>query len=215
VILSPPGCRSSGSLVGSCSSILLGSCRQDGPVLPTGSPDMMRASAEVFRRRPVCSDLDRPGFHGDLIICLESHHCQRLASQQQTPNFQRVSTFTQVTALPTIFVCRTLKIPVEASDQQKRRISMIFRWKLPVGHLPAETQAMAAFGFTLAAPPGRLQPGTGRPRRQRLRAALMARPISAAALAATSVTPARRPRRSHCPESEYLDYVRGQDIHPG
>ena len=43
----------------------------------------------------------------------------------------------------------------------------------------------------------------------------MAGPISAAALAATSVTPAGRPRRRHCPESEYLAYVRGQDIHPG
>jgi hypothetical protein len=43
----------------------------------------------------------------------------------------------------------------------------------------------------------------------------MARPISVAALAASSVAPARRLRRSHCPESEYLDYVRGQDIHPG
>ncbi|PZS28305.1 MAG: hypothetical protein DLM61_15110 [Pseudonocardiales bacterium] len=43
----------------------------------------------------------------------------------------------------------------------------------------------------------------------------MAGPISAAAFAATSMTPAGRPRRRHCPESEYLDYVRGQDIHPG
>jgi hypothetical protein len=43
----------------------------------------------------------------------------------------------------------------------------------------------------------------------------MAGPISVAALAATSVTPAGCPRRRHCPESEYLDYVRGQDIQPG
>jgi len=43
----------------------------------------------------------------------------------------------------------------------------------------------------------------------------MAGRVSAAALAATSVTPAGGPRRRHCPESEYLSFVRGQDIHPG
>jgi integrase len=43
----------------------------------------------------------------------------------------------------------------------------------------------------------------------------MAGRVSAAALAATSVTPAGRPRRRHCPEWEYLSFVRGQDIHPG
>ncbi len=43
----------------------------------------------------------------------------------------------------------------------------------------------------------------------------MAGTVSAAAMAATSVTTAGRPRRRHCPESEYLAYVRGQDIHPG
>jgi hypothetical protein len=43
----------------------------------------------------------------------------------------------------------------------------------------------------------------------------MAGTVSAAAMAATSVTTQGRPRRRHCPESEYLAYVRGQDIHPG
>jgi integrase len=43
----------------------------------------------------------------------------------------------------------------------------------------------------------------------------MAGRVSAAALAASPVTPAGRPRRRHCPESEYLFHVRGQDIHPG
>ena len=43
----------------------------------------------------------------------------------------------------------------------------------------------------------------------------MAGRVSAAALAASSVTPAGRSRRRHCPESEYLSHVRGQDIHPG
>ena len=37
--------------------------------------------------------------------------------------------------------------------------------------------------------------------------AVRAGPISAAALAATSVTPAGRPRRRHCPEAEYLAFV--------
>jgi hypothetical protein len=36
-------------------------------------------------------------------------------------------------SLPTIFARRALRIPVEASEQCKRRRSMIFRWKLPVG----------------------------------------------------------------------------------
>jgi integrase len=43
----------------------------------------------------------------------------------------------------------------------------------------------------------------------------MAGPISAAALAATSVTLAGKPKRRHCPESEYLAFVCDQDIHPG
>jgi len=43
----------------------------------------------------------------------------------------------------------------------------------------------------------------------------MAGTVSAAAMAATSVTTPGRPRRRHCPESEYLAYVRGQEIHPG
>ena len=43
----------------------------------------------------------------------------------------------------------------------------------------------------------------------------MAGRVSAAALAASSVTPTGRSRRLHCPESEYLSHVRGQDIHPG
>jgi hypothetical protein len=43
----------------------------------------------------------------------------------------------------------------------------------------------------------------------------MAGRVSAAALAASSVTSAGRSRRRHCPESEYLSHVRGQDIHPG
>ena len=43
----------------------------------------------------------------------------------------------------------------------------------------------------------------------------MAGTVSAAAMTATSVTTRDRPRRRHCPESEYLAYVRGQDIHPG
>ena len=43
----------------------------------------------------------------------------------------------------------------------------------------------------------------------------MAARVSAAALAASSVTPTGRSRRRHCPESEYLSHVRGQDIHPG
>jgi integrase len=43
----------------------------------------------------------------------------------------------------------------------------------------------------------------------------MAGRVSAAALAASSVTSAGRSRRRHCPESVYLSHVRGQDIHPG
>lgn len=43
----------------------------------------------------------------------------------------------------------------------------------------------------------------------------MAGHVSAAALAATSPAPAGKPGRRHCPESEYLAFVRGQDIHPG
>ena len=43
----------------------------------------------------------------------------------------------------------------------------------------------------------------------------MAGPISAAALAATSVTLAGKPKRRHCPGSEYLAFVCDQDIHPG
>jgi hypothetical protein len=43
----------------------------------------------------------------------------------------------------------------------------------------------------------------------------MAGTVSAAAMAATSVTTRDRPRRRHCPESEYLAYVRGQDTRPG
>ena len=43
----------------------------------------------------------------------------------------------------------------------------------------------------------------------------MAGYVSAAALAATSPAPARKPRWRHCPEAEYLAFVRGQDIHPG
>ena len=43
----------------------------------------------------------------------------------------------------------------------------------------------------------------------------MAGRVSGAALAASSVTSAGRSRRRHCPESEYLSHVRGQDIHPG
>lgn len=43
----------------------------------------------------------------------------------------------------------------------------------------------------------------------------MAGPISAAALAATSVTLAGKPKRRHCPEAEYLAFVCDQDIHPG
>jgi len=35
--------------------------------------------------------------------------------------------------LLTIFACPPSMIMVEASDQRKRRRSMIFRWKLPVG----------------------------------------------------------------------------------
>ncbi|WP_214109357.1 tyrosine-type recombinase/integrase [Acrocarpospora catenulata] len=42
----------------------------------------------------------------------------------------------------------------------------------------------------------------------------MAGRVSAAALAATSLASAGRPRRRHCPEAEYLGFVRGQDIHP-
>jgi integrase len=42
----------------------------------------------------------------------------------------------------------------------------------------------------------------------------MAGHVSAAALAATSVTPTGRPRRRHCREGEYLAYVRDQDINP-
>jgi integrase len=42
----------------------------------------------------------------------------------------------------------------------------------------------------------------------------MAGYVSAAALTATSVTPPGRPRRRHCPEAEYVAYVRDQDIHP-
>lgn len=42
----------------------------------------------------------------------------------------------------------------------------------------------------------------------------MAGQVSAAALAAFAVMPTARPRRRHCPESEYLSYVRGQDINP-
>jgi hypothetical protein len=29
--------------------------------------------------------MERPGFHGDLIICLESHHCQRLREEPALP----------------------------------------------------------------------------------------------------------------------------------
>jgi integrase len=42
----------------------------------------------------------------------------------------------------------------------------------------------------------------------------MAGYVSAAALTAASVTPPGRPRRRHCPEAEYVAYVRDQDIHP-
>ena len=43
----------------------------------------------------------------------------------------------------------------------------------------------------------------------------MAGRVSAAALAAATITSAGRSRRRHCPESVYLSHVRGQDIHPG
>ncbi|MGH8938151.1 MAG: hypothetical protein ACRDV2_02260, partial [Actinomycetes bacterium] len=42
----------------------------------------------------------------------------------------------------------------------------------------------------------------------------MAGHVSAAAIAATTAAPAGRLHRRHCPESEYLAYVRGQDINP-
>jgi integrase len=42
----------------------------------------------------------------------------------------------------------------------------------------------------------------------------MAGYVSAAALTAASVPPPGRPRRRHCPEAEYVAYVRDQDIHP-
>jgi integrase len=41
-----------------------------------------------------------------------------------------------------------------------------------------------------------------------------ARHVSAAALAATAAPPARRQPPRHCPEAEYVSWVRGQDINP-
>lgn len=38
--------------------------------------------------------------------------------------------------------------------------------------------------------------------------------VSAAAYAAAAVNTAERPQRRHCPESEYVGFVRAQDIHP-
>jgi hypothetical protein len=43
-------------------------------------------------------------------------------------------------ALLTIFSCPPSTIMVEASDQRRRRGSMIFHWKLPVGQLGEDTQ---------------------------------------------------------------------------
>jgi integrase len=44
---------------------------------------------------------------------------------------------------------------------------------------------------------------------------MRAKHVSAAALAATAPQPARHRPPRHCPESEYVSWVRGQDIHPG